>query len=37
MMPEAPVRFSTMNCVFSESPTFAASRRASGSTEPPGG
>src|SRR5688572_23416774 len=37
MMPEAPVRFSTMNCAFSDSPTLAASRRASGSTEPPGG
>src|SRR5258706_15937125 len=37
MMPEAPVRFSTMNCCLSESPSFAANRRASGSTEPPGG
>src|SRR5258706_15331509 len=37
MMPEAPVRFSTMNCCFSDSPSFAARMRASGSTEPPGG
>src|SRR5438445_1487022 len=37
MMPEAPVRFSTMNCCLSESESFAANRRASGSTEPPGG
>src|SRR3954470_17578431 len=37
MMPEAPVRFSTMNCCFSESVSLAANRRASGSTEPPGG
>src|SRR5712671_6567222 len=37
MMPEAPVRFSTMNCVLSESLSLAAKRRASGSTEPPGG
>src|SRR5712671_2808139 len=37
MMPEAPVRFSTMNCVLSESVSLAANRRASGSTEPPGG
>src|SRR5690349_13558327 len=37
MMPEAPVRFSTMNCCLSESDSFAANRRASGSTEPPGG
>src|SRR5216110_2518466 len=37
MMPEAPVRFSTMNCCLSDSPSFAARMRASGSTEPPGG
>src|SRR2546421_8498626 len=37
MMPEAPVRFSTMNCCLSESVSFAARMRASGSTEPPGG
>src|SRR5437763_15615677 len=37
MTPEAPVRFSTMNCCFSDSPSFAAKMRASGSTEPPGG
>src|SRR2546428_6457070 len=37
MMPEAPVRFSTMNCCLSEAESFAANRRASGSTEPPGG
>src|SRR5438067_10896716 len=37
MMPEAPVRFSTMNCCFSDSESFAARMRASGSTEPPGG
>src|SRR6185436_17946542 len=37
MMPEAPVRFSTMKGCFSESCSFAASSRASGSTEPPGG
>src|SRR3954470_22613194 len=37
MMPEAPVRFSTMNCVLSESVSLAARRRASGSTDPPGG
>src|SRR5688572_7737330 len=37
MMPEAPVRFSTMKFCFSDSVSFAASRRASGSTEPPGG
>src|SRR5258708_29836391 len=37
MMPEAPVRFSTMNCCLSESVSFAAISRASGSTEPPGG
>src|SRR5688500_13665958 len=37
MMPEAPVRFSTMNCCLSESPSLAANRRAKGSTEPPGG
>src|SRR5688500_2815831 len=37
MMPEAPVRFSTMNWAFSDSPIFAANMRASGSTEPPGG
>src|SRR5216683_502096 len=37
MMPEAPVRFSTMNCCFSDSVSFAARMRASGSTEPPGG
>src|SRR5439155_24648015 len=37
MMPEAPVRFSTMNCCLSETESFAANRRASGSTEPPGG
>src|SRR5258708_10733394 len=36
MMPEAPVRFSTMNCCLSESVSFAAISRASGSTEPPG-
>src|SRR5436190_19184102 len=37
MIPEAPVRFSTMNCCLSESVSFAARMRASGSTEPPGG
>src|SRR5438128_8770556 len=37
MMPEAPVRFSTMNCCLSASLSFAARMRASGSTEPPGG
>src|SRR6267143_3954141 len=37
MIPEAPVRFSTMNCCFSDSASFAARMRASGSTEPPGG
>src|SRR5882762_5145274 len=37
MMPHAPVRFSTMNCCFSDSASFAARMRASGSTEPPGG
>src|SRR5580765_4346742 len=37
MIPEAPVRFSTMKFCLSESVSFAASRRASGSTEPPGG
>src|SRR2546430_8971059 len=37
MMPEAPVRFSTMNCCLSDSPSFAERMRASGSTEPPGG
>src|SRR5438552_388341 len=37
MMPEAPVRFSTMNCCLSDSLSFAARMRASGSTEPPGG
>src|SRR3989442_11608183 len=37
MMPEAPVRFSTMNCCLSDSVSFAARMRASGSTEPPGG
>src|ERR1700682_4223989 len=37
MMPEAPVRFSTMNCCLSESVSLAAKSRASGSTEPPGG
>src|SRR2546425_5069680 len=37
MMPEAPVRFSTMNCCLSEAESFAANRRASGSTEPRGG
>src|SRR5688572_24153810 len=37
MMPEAPVRFSTMKFCLSESPSFAPSMRASGSTEPPGG
>src|SRR5262245_31652203 len=37
MMPEAPVRFSTMKFCLSESVSLAASRRASGSTEPPGG
>src|SRR5205085_2404600 len=37
MTPEAPVRFSTMNCCFSDSLSFAAKMRASGSTEPPGG
>src|SRR5919108_1225680 len=37
MTPEAPVRFSTMNCCFSDSESFAAKIRASGSTEPPGG
>src|SRR5260221_4127450 len=37
MIPEAPVRFSTMNCCFRESVSLAANRRASGSTEPPGG
>src|SRR5690348_1339142 len=37
MMPEAPVRFSTMNCCFSDSESFAAKSRASGSTDPPGG
>src|SRR5262245_15009313 len=37
MMPEAPVRFSTMKDCLSESCSFAARRRASGSTEPPGG
>src|SRR6185369_7228442 len=36
-MPEAPVRFSTMNCCFSDSESLPANRRASGSTEPPGG
>src|SRR5262245_18013045 len=37
MEPEAPARFSTMNGCFSESLSFAAISRASGSTEPPGG
>src|SRR5262245_53106192 len=37
MMPEAPVRFSTRKFCFSESVSLAAKRRASGSTEPPGG
>src|SRR5512141_1484503 len=37
MMPEAPVRFSTMNCCLSDSVSLAAKMRASGSTEPPGG
>src|SRR6267142_1036295 len=37
MMPEAPVRFSTMNCCLSDSVSLAARMRASGSTEPPGG
>src|ERR1041385_5539603 len=37
MMPEAPVRFSTMKACFSESCSLAARRRARGSTEPPGG
>src|SRR5690348_3329910 len=37
MMPDAPVRFSTMNCCLSESVSLAARSRASGSTEPPGG
>src|SRR5262245_12822272 len=37
MMPEAPVRFSTRKFCLSESVSLAASRRASGSTEPPGG
>src|SRR5215831_17300904 len=37
MMPEAPVRFSTMNGRLSDSDSFAAKSRASGSTEPPGG
>src|SRR5256885_8388019 len=37
MTPEAPVRFSTMNCCFSDSLSLAAKMRASGSTEPPGG
>src|SRR5258705_4442884 len=37
MMPEAQVRYSTMNCCFSDSLSFAARMRASGSTEPPGG
>src|SRR6185295_6614795 len=36
-MPEAPVRFSTMNCCFSDSESLPANRRASGSTDPPGG
>src|SRR5437868_1555536 len=36
-MPEAPVRFSTMNCCFSDSDSLPAKSRASGSTEPPGG
>src|ERR1051326_504381 len=36
-MPEAPVRFSTMKFCLSESVSVAAKRRASGSTEPPGG
>src|ERR1041384_7688067 len=36
-MPEAPVRFSTMKFCLSESVSLAAKRRASGSTEPPGG
>src|SRR5689334_21418243 len=37
MIPEAPVRFSTMNCCLSASVSLAAKSRASGSTEPPGG
>src|SRR5690348_610942 len=36
-MPEPPVRFSTMNGCLSDSCSLAAKRRASGSTEPPGG
>src|SRR5262245_32242138 len=36
-MPEAPVRFSTMNCCLSDSDSLPAKSRASGSTEPPGG
>src|SRR4051812_5804721 len=37
MIPDAPVRFSTRKFCLSESVSLAASRRASGSTEPPGG
>src|SRR5262245_58326918 len=37
MMPQAPVRFSTRKFCLSEPVSLAARRRASGSTEPPGG
>src|SRR5262245_4413675 len=37
MEPDAPGLFSTMNCWPSDSESFTPSRRASGSTEPPGG
>src|SRR4051794_18579390 len=37
MMPDAPVRFSTMNCCLSDSVSLAPSSRARGSTDPPGG
>src|ERR1035437_4689782 len=37
MDPDAPGLFSTMNCCPIDSFSFTASRRASGSTEPPGG
>src|SRR5204863_203226 len=37
MEPEAPGLFSTMNCCLSASLSLAATRRASGSTEPAGG
>src|SRR5476651_1630117 len=37
MDPDAPGLFSTMNCCPIDSVNLTASRRASGSTEPPGG